>query len=172
MFTRSRPFRAPIAWYQGRHWMLAVCCYSLCAVTARALDLPDPYSSFGLPRASPPPPPAYRSFGSVPRAEERFIAEQPRLPLLGESTFWQRLADYKVHGGIRVLTLLNLNGSTIALQAGHGARPSLQWTSRTVRAGSAARGLLDRFFSVASRPLEAHLQRREPEVAPRRAIGQ
>jgi hypothetical protein len=170
MSNRERICRRPIAWHTGRRWVLTVTCCSLYAA-ARAQDLPDPYSPFGLPRGGAQPEPAYRSFASAHPVSEHAAAE-PRLPMLYESTFWQRLADYKVRGGVRVLTLLDLHGSTLALQAGHGANPSLQWTSRRFRAGSEARGLLDRLFSVVSRPLEKPLSRREPEVLPHRGIVQ
>jgi len=171
MSSRKRLRRSMIAVHPGRRWVLSLTCCSLCAMTARALDLPDPYGPFGLSRGVLQPQRSYRSLDSVPNANEREFVEQRRLPVLYESTFWQRLADYKVHGGIRVLTLLDLKGSTLALQAGHGASPSLQWTSRTVHAGSAARGLLDHLFSVAPRRLEKPMPGREPEVAPRHGIG-
>jgi hypothetical protein len=152
--------------------VLTLTCCSLCTTTARALDLPDPYGPFGFSRGALQPPPPYRSFGAPADANERKLAEQPHLSPLHESTFWQRLADYKVRGGIRVLTLLDLHGSTLALQAGHGARPSLQWTSRRFRTGGSARGLLDRLFTIPPHPLEAPVRFHKPEEAPRPVIGQ
>jgi hypothetical protein len=69
-------------------------------------------------------------------------------PMLHGTTVWQRMADYKSHDGVRLLTLWESRGSTISLQAGRKGDPSLQWTSRLMNRGGSTRGLLDRWFSV------------------------
>lgn len=69
-------------------------------------------------------------------------------PMLRGTTVWQRLADYKSHDGVRLLTLWESPGSTVSLQAGKRGDPSLQWTSRLMNRGGSTHGLLDRWFSV------------------------
>jgi len=75
------------------------------------------------------------------------------LPTLHATNGWQRLKDFKVRGGVRLLTLWESKFSTLSLQAGHGGSPSLQWTSRGFGGGTASgagssHGLLDRLFST------------------------
>jgi hypothetical protein len=170
--SNAEPLRqSPFPAYSTGGWSCAILLGSLWAASARAVDLPDPYSTFGLPPGGPAPERSYRSFGTLPGESERSLAMRGRLPELDETTFWQRLADYKARGGVRVLTLLDFDHSTLALQAGHGASPSLQWTSHRFRGGHATRGLLDRLVSAVTRPLAAPLHKREPEIVPRRPVG-
>lgn len=70
------------------------------------------------------------------------------VPMLRGSTVWQRLADYRSHDRVRLLTLWESRSSTVSLQAGKRGDPSLQWTSTTLNRGGSTRGLLDRWFSV------------------------
>jgi hypothetical protein len=69
-------------------------------------------------------------------------------PMLRGTTVWQRLADYKSHDRVRLLTLWESRASTVSLQAGRRGDPSLQWTSRLMNRGGSTQGLLDRWFSV------------------------
>jgi len=69
------------------------------------------------------------------------------IPLLHETNVWQRLADYRSHGRIQVLTLWESGASSFSLQAGKKGTPSLQWTSRLMNHGSATRGVLDQWVS-------------------------
>jgi hypothetical protein len=69
-------------------------------------------------------------------------------PMLRGTTVWQRLADYRSHDRVRLLTLWESSGSSVSLQAGKGGSPSLQWTSRLMNRGGSTVGLLDRLFSV------------------------
>jgi hypothetical protein len=69
-------------------------------------------------------------------------------PMLGGTTVWQRMAEYKSHDRVRLLTLWESSGSTISVQAGRRGNPSLQWTSRLMNRDGSTRGLLDRLFSV------------------------
>ena len=69
-------------------------------------------------------------------------------PMLRGTTVWQRLQEYRSHDRVRLLTLWESGGSTVSLQAGKGGSPSLQWTSGAMMHGAAARGLLDRLFTV------------------------
>jgi hypothetical protein len=70
--------------------------------------------------------------------------------LINDTTVWQRLAEYRTHDRVRVLTLWESGASTVSLQAGKRGDPSLQWTSRLMNRGGATRGLLDRLFPVSS----------------------
>ena len=68
--------------------------------------------------------------------------------LIDDTTVWQRLAEYRTHGRVRVLTLWESGASTVSLQAGKKGDPSVQWTSRLMNRGGATRGVLDHFFPV------------------------
>jgi hypothetical protein len=70
------------------------------------------------------------------------------VPMLWNSTVWQRMADYKSHNRVQVLTLWESSGSSVSLQAGRRGDPSLQWTSRWMNRGGSTKGLLDQLFSV------------------------
>lgn len=88
-----------------------------------------------------------------PRGPSIFAAEpaangSDEAPMLRSTTVWQRLAEYRVHDRVRLLTLWESTGSTVSLQAGKRGNPSLQWTSRLLNRGEATHGLLDRLFSV------------------------
>jgi hypothetical protein len=85
-----------------------------------------------------------------PRKHTLFDHEPPAgdAPMLRGTTVWQRLDEYRVHDGVRLLTLWESSGSTVSLQAGKRGDPSLQWSSRLTTHGGTTRGLLDRFFSL------------------------
>jgi hypothetical protein len=70
------------------------------------------------------------------------------VPMLWNSTVWQRMSDYKSRDRVRVLTLWESSGSSVSLQAGRRGDPSLQWTSRWMNRGGSTKGLLDQLFSV------------------------
>jgi len=69
-------------------------------------------------------------------------------PMLRDTTVWQRLAQYRSHDRVQLLTLWASSGSSVSLQAGKRGDPSLQWTSRLMNRGGSTQGLLDRLFSV------------------------
>jgi hypothetical protein len=85
-----------------------------------------------------------------PRKHTVFDREPPvgDAPMLRGTTVWQRLDEYRVHDGVRLLTLWESRGSTVSLQAGKRGDPSLQWSSRLTSHGGTTRGLLDQLFSV------------------------
>jgi hypothetical protein len=72
-------------------------------------------------------------------------------PMLQGTTVWQRMAEYKSQDRVRVLTLFETRSSTLSLQAGKRFGPSLQWSSRGMNRGGAARGLLDHLVAAALR---------------------
>jgi hypothetical protein len=70
------------------------------------------------------------------------------VPMLHNTTVWQRLSEYKSHDRVQLLTLWQTTGSTVSLQAGKRGDPSLQWTSRLMNHGGSTQGVLDRLFAV------------------------
>jgi len=68
-------------------------------------------------------------------------------PMLHGTTVWQRMAEYRSHDRVRLLTLWESSGSTVSLQAGRRGDPSLQWSSRLMNRNGSTRGLLDHLFS-------------------------
>jgi hypothetical protein len=111
--------------------------------------------SFALPPDFSPP--AQREFSATefsPRKYRDFGAAPAGVPPAAESrslittTVWQRLADYRSHDRVRLVTLWETTGSTLSIQAGKRGEPSLQWTSRAMNRGGATRGLLDRMISA------------------------
>jgi hypothetical protein len=75
-----------------------------------------------------------------------FESSHPSQPPQVDSA-WQRLADYRSHGRVQLLTLWASPRNMISLQAGKHGGPSLQWSSRVMNRGGATRGLLDRFVA-------------------------
>ncbi len=115
------------------------------ALTASMLALPPDYRV-----ADPIAPDVSRGFRPKPStasADSQTGAPED-LPSLRSTTVWQRLADYRSHGRVRLLTLWEGGASTVSLQAGRKGEPSLQWTSRRMNHGGATRGLFDPLFSV------------------------
>jgi hypothetical protein len=111
---------------------------------------------FGLPPNFSAPPAAHEFSATEfsPRRYPAFGAAPIGTPPTGESrslsttTVWQRLADYRTHDRVRLVTLWETTGSTLSIQAGKRGEPSLQWTSRAMNRGGATRGLLDRMISA------------------------
>jgi hypothetical protein len=95
----------------------------------------------------------FRPRRHVPTAAESAASEGfgHDAPTLQGTTVWQRMAEYKSQDRVRVLTLFETRSSTFSLQAGKRFGPSLQWSSRGMNRGGAARGLLDHLVSAALR---------------------
>jgi hypothetical protein len=73
-------------------------------------------------------------------------------PILKSTSVWQHLAEYKSQDRVRLLTLWQMRGSSLSLQAGRRGTPSLQWSTPWVRReGGASRGLFDRLLAVTPR---------------------
>lgn len=117
-----------------------------------------------------------------PRAPS-ILEEDPRVdpfddaPTIHSQTVWQRLAEYRAHDRVRLVTLWETGGGSISLQADRKGEPSLQWTSRLMNRGGATRGLLDKFLSAsvagASRGLHfaPHTTAQEPIGKPAKLTG-
>lgn len=50
--------------------------------------------------------------------------------LMQDNPVWQRLADFRALGRLRVLTLWQTGANSLSLQAGRKGTPSLQWTAK------------------------------------------
>ena len=74
--------------------------------------------------------------------EFSYQAQPPR-----STSGWQRLADYRSQGRVRLLTLWQSPTSSVSLQTGRHGGPSLQWSRRVLDRGGATRGLLDQFMA-------------------------
>ena len=61
-------------------------------------------------------------------------------PMLQDTSLWQQLAEYRTQNRVRLLTLWQIRGSSISLQAGKHGVPSLQWSTSLVRQEGVASG--------------------------------
>jgi len=69
-------------------------------------------------------------------------------PMLRSTSVWQHMADYKSQGRVRLLTLWQMRGSSLSLQAGRHGAPSLQWSTPWVHREGTSRGLFDRLLTM------------------------
>jgi hypothetical protein len=143
-------------WY-SRGFLAGVGLSVLCASAARCaeaphetphLRMPDPLWSLrdmypdiaGRTAAAAPQVGTRAAQPHAEDVEREFAAGRTELPL---TNAWQRLAEARTPGGVRILTLWRATAGTIALHAGRHGGPSLQWTSPTSAHGTSPRGLLD-----------------------------
>ncbi len=116
-------------------------------IAAAMTRIPDPFRASSLPEA-----PVYSSHEFRPRGPSlsdsnvHVVAGEP--PLIGNTTVWQRLSDYRTHDRLSLVTLWETGGNSLSLQAGRRGDPTLQWTSRLLSRPGAGRGLLDEIFST------------------------
>jgi hypothetical protein len=65
------------------------------------------------------------------------------------TTVWQRLNEFRAQDHrVRVLTLWEMGGSSVSLQAGRKGDPSLQWSSSWTNRSKVSHGILDRFLAA------------------------
>jgi hypothetical protein len=69
-------------------------------------------------------------------------------PMFRTTTVWQRLNEFRAQDRVRVLTLWEMGGSNVSLQAGRKGDPSLQWSSSWTNRSKVSSGLLDRFLAA------------------------
>jgi hypothetical protein len=90
------------------------------------------------------------------------------MPALHAAPGWQHLQDYKVRGGIQLLTIWESRLNSLAVQAGHGGSATLQWTTHPFGGSlGSTRGLFDRLFSTA---LSENLQHAGRSLSPTRLL--
>jgi hypothetical protein len=118
-------------------------------LSAPLISAPATFQGAALPDGPPFSPRDFRPRGrSMLEKEAVPLGTLENTPMLGATTVWQRLSEYRGHNRVRLLTLWETGGSSVSLQADHKGDPSLQWTSRLMNRGGATRGLLDRMFST------------------------
>jgi hypothetical protein len=93
-----------------------------------------------------------------PRKRSSLDADSPRspaavidAPMLKNNSVWQHMAEFKSQDRVRLLTLWQMRGSSLSLQAGRRGAPSLQWSTPWMPRDGASRGLLDRLLAVPAR---------------------
>lgn len=64
--------------------------------------------------------------------------------LMHDSPIWQRLADFRNLGRLRVFTFWQTGANSLSLQAGKKGAPSLQWTAKLGDGGPGGGGLFNR----------------------------
>ncbi len=69
-------------------------------------------------------------------------------PMFRTTTVWQRLDEFRAQDRVRVLTLLEMGGTNLSLQAGRKGDPSLQWSSSWTKRSKVSSGLLDGFLAA------------------------
>jgi hypothetical protein len=111
--------------------------------------IPAPFQLAGASAPRNDPPREFRPRGEAIRDGDARAQGTVEAPLMRSTTVWQQLSDYRSHDRVRVVTLWEAGGSSVSLQAGKKGDPSLQWTSRFMNRGSAARGVLDGFVNSA-----------------------
>jgi hypothetical protein len=72
-------------------------------------------------------------------------------PMLRSTSVWQHMADYKSQDRVRLLTLWQMRGSSLSLQAGKHGAPSLQWSTPWVHREGTSQGLFDRLLALPAR---------------------
>jgi hypothetical protein len=102
-----------------------------------------------------------------PRKRTILNADSPRnaaaiidAPMLKNNSVWQQMAEFKSQDRVRLLTLWQMHGSSLSLQAGKRGAPSLQWSSPWMRRDGASRGLFDRLLAVPARGVGGMYPRR------------
>jgi len=121
-----------------------------------AHELPSPATAlFDLPKTYQATEPAtgdmqalgdFRPRGRSVQERDSQIAVLQDEPMQRSTSMWQRLSDYRSHGRVRLLTLWEMAGSSVSLQAGRKGEPSLQWTSHSMNHGGAPRGVFDQLL--------------------------
>ena len=69
-------------------------------------------------------------------------------PMFRTTTVWQRLNEFRAQDRVRLLTLWEVGGSSVSLQAGKKGDPSLQWSSSWTNRSKVSHGLLDRLMAA------------------------
>ncbi|HEY2676159.1 MAG TPA: hypothetical protein VGI65_04260 [Steroidobacteraceae bacterium] len=122
------------------------------AFTARELaaTAPVPVHPFSLTEFRPRPQAALES-----EADRGGLGMDEHL--IGSSTVWQHLEQFRSEDRVRLLTLWQTRASTVSLQADKHGGPSLQWSSPWMLRGRSSNGLLDRLFNVPARGIASRI---------------
>jgi hypothetical protein len=118
------------------------------ALTAPMFPIPAPYRAEPLTDVKTFSTRDFRPRGRSILERDPEVAAVESVPMMSGTTVWQRLAEYRSHGRVRLVTLWETGGNSVSLQAGRKGDPSLQWTSRLMNRGGATRGLLDELLTT------------------------
>jgi hypothetical protein len=131
----------------------------------------EPAAGDLLSLSRPPADPSYSSTEFRPRKSSIEAAEFTSrtglnldAPMLQGNSLWQQMAQFKSQDRVRLLTLWQMKGSTLSLQAGRHGAPTLQWSTPWVSHEGVAQGLFDRLFASPSR--SAAISFRSPAARP------
>jgi hypothetical protein len=86
--------------------------------------------------------------------------------LMGNTTVWQQLEQFRSQDRVRLLTLWQARASSVSLQADKHGGPSLQWSSPWMLRGRSSNGLLDRLLNVPPRGIASRIGGSRPAAAP------
>lgn len=70
------------------------------------------------------------------------------MPTPEDNSIARQLAEFKSQDRLRLLTLWQTRASTLSIQTGRHAAPSLQWSTPLIHRDSSPRGLFDHLLSV------------------------
>lgn len=138
-------------------------------LTGPMCDLPKTYQTPELPAGDLFASGNFRPRGHSLREIEAPLGAPEDMPMLHSSNMWDRLADYRSHGRVRLLTLWEAGDNSVSLQAGKKGEPSLQWTSRSMNRGGATRGLFDRLVPDSNRSSHPSARQAAVEASARSA---
>jgi len=117
------------------------------SVAASWFTIPENYAIPGVPETK-----TFSATEFRPRGPTLFNSEHTLNvtdeSLMSDTPVWQRLADFRTLGRVRVLTLWQSSANSVSLQAGKKGTPSLQWTAHLFSHNPGSTGLLDRLFPV------------------------
>jgi hypothetical protein len=119
------------------------------ASPASLFDLPHTYHAAEVGSGDASSPGDFRPRRPSLLQRESPDAAREDTPMPHDTSVWQRLAEYRAHGRVRLLTLWESGASSVSLQAGKKGEPSVQWTSRSMNRGGATRGVFDQLVSMA-----------------------
>jgi hypothetical protein len=138
-------------------------------LTGPMFGLPKTYQTPELPAGELFASGNFRPRGHSIREIEAPLGAPDDMPMLHGTNLLDRLADFRSHGRVRLLTLWEAGDNSVSLQAGKKGEPSLQWTSRSMNRGGATRGLFDRLMPNSSRSSRPARSTAEPSTRPGKA---
>jgi hypothetical protein len=117
-------------------------------VSAAMLTIPTTYRTAALPEIKTFPTEEFRPRGHSLLEKDTQIDAVDAVPMMKNTTVWQRLSEYRSRDRVRLVTLWETGDGSVSLQAGKKGDPSLQWTSRLMNRGGATRGVFDKLLTT------------------------
>ena len=119
-------------------------------IVAAMIQIPDLYQATTLSQDPPFSSREFRPRGPSLNEGNAHTSITGEQPLMSNTTVWQRLAHYRSHDRVSLVTLWETGGNSLSLQASKKGDPTLQWTSRLMSRPGSGRGLLDELFSTSA----------------------